>query len=195
MRSKSSTHEICVAEGAQNPVIIAHQLADNGVIPNNPKLPLMIYKEALKLPEREAAESIEELLRANQWGGSWRNGIYPYHHYHSTAHEVLLVFCGSAKVQLGGGRGITETISPGDVIILPAGVGHKNLASSQDFAIVGAYPEGQDWDICYGKPGERPRVDRNIARVEMPKADPVYGPNGPLMQRWGVGARTFSSVK
>jgi len=154
------------------------------MIPNNPNLPLLVYKGALKLPKDEPAESIEELLRSNHWGSSWRNGIYPYHHYHSTAHEVLLIFSGSAKVQLGGERGITEVIKPGDVVILPAGVGHKNLASSQDFAIVGAYPQGQDCDMCYGKPGERPQADRNIARVGMPKADPVYGVDGPMMQRW-----------
>ena len=154
------------------------------MIPNNPNLPLLIYKGALKLPEHEPAEYIEELLHSNHWGSSWRNGIYPYPHYHSTAHEVLLVFSGSAKVQLGGERGITEVLKGGDVVILPAGVGHKNLASSQDFGIVGAYPEGQDCDMCYGKPGERPQADRNIVRVGMPKTDPVYGVAGPMMQRW-----------
>jgi len=184
--SRTFAREKQAAESIELPVIVAHQLRDDGAIPNNPELPLLIYKGALKLPEQRAAEAIENLLERNNWGESWRNGVYPYHHFHSTAHEVLLVFSGSAKVQFGGERGITEMLRAGDVVIIPAGVGHKNLASSQDFGVVGAYPEGQKWDMCYGKSRERPQADRNIARVEMPQADPVYGAKGPLMQRWRV---------
>jgi uncharacterized protein YjlB len=166
------------------PEIRSCRLKDDGAIPNNPRLPLLIYKRALSLPGQDPAAAIERLLAKNQWGGSWRNGIYFYHHYHSTAHEVLVAFCGSTTVQLGGEHGITETIEPGDVLLIPAGVGHKNLGSSNDFAIVGAYPAGQNWDMCYGKPGERPRADENIDRVPLPKADPIYGTAGPLMEQW-----------
>jgi uncharacterized protein YjlB len=166
------------------PVVRALLLKDDGSIPNNPRLPLLVYQGALNLPSREPASAIECLLASNHWGGCWRNGIYSYHHYHSTAHEALLVYRGSATVQLGGERGITETIKRGDVLIIPAGVGHKNLGQAGSFEIVGAYPAGQDWDICYGKPGERPRADKNIARVPLPKSDPVYGPNGPLIKEW-----------
>jgi uncharacterized protein YjlB len=166
------------------PRVTAHRLKDDGAISNNPRLPLLIYEGALKLPERNAASEIERLLESNQWGGSWRNGIYPYHHYHSTAHEVLIVYGGSATVQLGGEGGITQTIHPGDVLIIPAGVGHKNLGSSDDFEVVGAYPAGQKWDMCYGKPGERPQADKNIARVALPRVDPVYGLKGPLLDHW-----------
>ncbi|NIU02548.1 MAG: cupin domain-containing protein, partial [Aliifodinibius sp.] len=80
------------------------------------------------------------LLHSNQWGGAWQNGIYGFHHYHSTAHEVLCVYKGEAKVQLGGDDGIIQTVKPGDVIIIPAGVAHKNLGSNSDFRIIGAYP-------------------------------------------------------
>jgi len=61
------------------------------------------------IPKRDPASVIERLLKTNEWGGSWRDRIYPYHHYHNTAHEVLAVFSGSAKVQLGGELG---TIQP-----------------------------------------------------------------------------------
>ena len=71
-------------------------------------------------------------------------------------------------------------------MIIPAGVGHKNLGASQDFAVVGAYPARQHWDMCHGKPGERPKADKNIARVPLPEADPVYGPNGPLVDKWQI---------
>jgi uncharacterized protein YjlB len=173
-----------LSELVHSPDVTVHVLKNDGSIPNNPKLPLLIYNRALKLPEHDPASVIERLLAANHWGGSWRNGIYPYHHYHSTAHEVLLVFCGSARVQLGGEKGITQKVHPGDVVLIPAGVGHKNLGATHDFAIVGAYPAGQEWDICYGKAGERPRVDQNIARVPLPKADPVYDEDGPLLEYW-----------
>jgi uncharacterized protein YjlB len=138
----------------------------------------------VKLPPGDAASIFENLFEANQWSGCWRNGIYPYPHYHSNAHEVLGVFSGSATVQFGGERGITEKLNPGDVAILPAGVGHKNLGSSADFGVVGAYPFGQEPDMNYGASGERPRADQNIARVPRPTLDPVYGAAGPLCQHW-----------
>jgi uncharacterized protein YjlB len=173
----------------KTPRFQATKLADDGTIPNNADLPLLVYEDALKLPPDDPAGMIEALLATNHWNGSWRNGIYPYHHYHSTAHEVLVVFAGSATVQLGGERGIRQTIQPGDVIILPAGVGHKNLGHSADFAIVGAYPEGQRWDMCYGRPGERPEANQNISRVALPRCDPIFGVKGPLMDQWGLALR------
>src|SRR5262249_21205264 len=94
-----------------DPQVSSHKLEDDGVIPNNPTLPLLLYRGALNLPPRDPASAIEHLVARNKWGGTWRNGIYNYHHYHSTAHEVLLVYAGSATVQLGGEGGITETIS------------------------------------------------------------------------------------
>src|SRR5689334_13737434 len=95
--STSQQHEF-----VNSPDVTALLLRDDGSIPNNPRLPLLIYNHALRLPDAEPAAGIELLLAAHHWGGSWRDGIYPYHHYHSTAHEVLAVYCGSAKVQLGG---------------------------------------------------------------------------------------------
>jgi uncharacterized protein YjlB len=168
----------------ETPQVVHHTLKDDGTYPNNENLPLLVYQGALKLPERNPAAMFEALFEANQWGGSWRDGIYGYHHYHSTAHEVLGVYSGTAQVQLGGEKGVVLSISPGDVVIIPAGVAHKNLGASQDFRVVGAYPRGQSWDMNYGKPGERPRADQNIARVALPKSDPVYGTSGPLIDYW-----------
>jgi uncharacterized protein YjlB len=170
------------AEFIRGPRVLTFALKDDGVIPNS-KLPLLVYQEALKLPARDPA-IVEELVAANGWGGSWVNGIYSFHHYHSTAHEVLGCFGGSATVQFGGPSGITQKLHCGDVVIIPAGVAHKNLGASGDFSVMGAYPAGQRWDMCYGKPGQRPRADENIARVPLPETDPVYGADGPLLARW-----------
>ena len=167
-----------------SPNVTAHRLTDNGLIPNNPRLPLLIYHNAIRLRDDDPASAVERILAGNKWGASWRNGIYPYHHYHSTAHEVLVVTRGSARVQLGGEKGITQKIHPGDVILIPAGVGHKNLGASNDLEIVGAYPKGQDWDMNCGKRTERPRADQNIARVRLPETDPIYGADGPLLDYW-----------
>ncbi len=157
--------------------VFAHVLADNGTIPNS-RLPLLVYHKAVDVAAEGPLALIEATLRAHGWGGGWRNGIFPYHHYHSTAHEVLVAYRGSARVQFGGEAGIVASVAPGDVVIIPAGVGHK------DFGVIGAYPRGQAWDICYGRAGERPRADANIARVPLPSADPVFGREGPLLAHW-----------
>ena len=158
-------------------------LKDDGTFPNNPRLPLLYYESAVDLPP-DGASHLEDLFRQHSWAGSWRNGIFWYHHYHSTAHEVLGVYRGSARVQLGGEAGLIAEIGVGDVVIIPAGVAHKNLQSSDDFRVVGAYPLGQTWDMNYGKPGERPKADRNIERVPLPASDPVGGASGPLVENW-----------
>lgn len=168
----------------QFPEIISELLTDDGTFPNNGKLPLFVYKNAIAIPDVNPAGAVERIFRENGWGGSWRNGIYPYHHYHSTAHEVLGVYGGNATVQLGGPNGLVIDVASGDVIIIPAGVAHKNLGSSADFRCVGAYPPGQEWDMNYGKSGERPKADQNIAEVPLPETDPVFGQDGPLMKSW-----------
>ena len=141
MGKQSSEAESRFEHSLKKPDVLAQSLKDDGVFPNS-KLPLLVYRQAVVIPERDPAAVFERLFAAHGWGDSWRNGIYAYHHYHNTAHEVLGVYRGSAKVQLGGERGITCEVSVGDVIIIPAGVAHKSLGSSADFGVVGAYPEG-----------------------------------------------------
>ena len=155
-------------------------LSDDGTFPNNERLPVLIYHQAFE----HGASEIEETFRRNGWGGTWRDGIYTYHHYHSTAHEVLGVARGTARVQLGGSDGITLDVSAGDAVVIPAGVAHKNLESSDDFLVVGAYPPGQEYDMNYGRPDERPQADRNIEAVPLPETDPVLGAGGPLLEHW-----------
>ena len=166
------------------PQLTVSVLRDDGTYPNNERLPLLAYQGALSLPDHDPAAAIETLFRSNGWAGSWRNGVYSFHHYHSTAHEVLGVYAGSATIQLGGEQGIVLSVRRGDVVIIPAGVAHKNVGASPDFRVVGAYPLGQGPDMNYGRPGERPQADHNIAGVRLPQADPVYGVDGSLLQHW-----------
>jgi uncharacterized protein YjlB len=154
-------------------------LKDDGAFPNN-RRPLLLYPGAA--PADPSA--IEQLFDRNGWPSAWRDGLYAYHHYHSTAHEALGVYSGSATIQFGGPAGVDRRVQAGDVVVIPAGVAHKRVEASPDFRVVGAYPRGQSWDMCYGRPGERPAADRRIAELADPEEDPVQGAGGALCRLW-----------
>lgn len=159
-------------------------LTEDGNFPNNGLLPLLHYQRALKLSGEGVNAMVKEILETNGWTNSWVDSIYNYHHYHSTAHEVLVALGGTAHLQLGGPNGIALTFEEGDVVIIPAGVAHMKVNETDDFACMGAYPDGQQYDLHYGKPGERPAVDQKIRMVPLPQFDPVYGNDGPLVKNW-----------
>ena len=162
-------------------------IAEADTFPNNDTLTLILMRQAFDSSTRSLVREIEKTFYGNGWGRSWRNGIFTFHHYHSTAHEVLGLYSGQVKAQFGGPDGQIATAEAGDVIIIPAGVSHKNFDQSPDFRCVGAYPKGQSPDMQYGKPGERPQTDQNIRSIRSvprPKTDPVYGKNGLLLEIW-----------
>ncbi|MGH3086529.1 MAG: hypothetical protein ACRDSJ_04340 [Rubrobacteraceae bacterium] len=146
---------------------------DDGRIPNNPNLPLLLCPSVL---DELDPLKCQNLLADNGWSGAWVNGVFSYHHYHSTAHEVLCVTGGSARIAFGG--------ASGDVVVIPAGVGHCNLGSSGDFTVIGAYPEGQSWDLLTGEPDERPEALEDIRNVPLPETNPLFGNSGPLLRSW-----------
>jgi uncharacterized protein YjlB len=161
----------------------SYRFKDDGLIPNHPHWPLLLYKNAVKLPEAfDPAAVFEDLFEENGWGDSWRNGIYDYAHYHSRIHEVLGIARGSGRVRFGGSKGRTLVLKAGDVAILPAGTGHQCLSASNDFLVVGAYPPAGVFDICKS-PEDRPKALRAIPKVSRPRKDPVYGGKG-LLQIW-----------
>ena len=45
-----------------------------------------------------SAAGFERLFLRNGWSNSWRNGVYDWHHYHTTTHEVLGCHAGEAVV-------------------------------------------------------------------------------------------------
>ena len=156
--------------------------ADDGRIPNS-RLPVLLYRRAFAARGAAGAAWLEQRFAAHDWRNSWRNGIYSFLHYHSTAHEVLGIYAGQARLQLGGERGQSVRVAAGDVLIIPAGVGHQNLDSEQ-LGVVGAYPQGRHWDLNRGRPGERPATDRHIAALPLPATDPLLGPRQGLPRLW-----------
>ena len=160
--------------------------ADDGAVPNNP-LPALVYQGALDLAgKRDPAAAIEATFRKNGWGhGIWRDGIFPFVHYHAMIHEVLGIAQGSARVQLGGHQGKTFEFKPGDVAVLPAGTGHQRLMGSDDLLVVGGYPPQGTYNLCRGdNPAERGKALTTIPNVPLPASDPVHGSDGPLTKLW-----------
>ena len=153
---------------------------DDGAIPNS-KYPLLLYRAAFE--SSDGAEWLEKHFAANNWTNSWRNGVYTFHHYHSTAHEVMGIYTGAALLHLGGEGGEKVKVEAGDILVIPAGVGHKNL-DSDNLGIVGAYANGRDWDVNKGLSGERPTSDQNIAALPKPATDPFTGKRGGVIEFW-----------
>ncbi len=156
-----------------------HHFSDDGRFPNSP-LPLLVYRGAIPAD----AGAMERTFQANGWSNAWRNGIFGYHHFHSTAHEVLGIAAGEVCVEFGGPGGQAVEVRAGDVVVIPAGVGHRNAGQTGNLLVVGAYPGGADYDTRRGDPGEHDTVLRNIAAVALPVCDPVFGLEGPLHGLW-----------
>ena len=162
---------------------LAVLLKDDGVFPNNKRLPLLIYSDPLG-ESFITADAFDTLFAGNDWDVRWKNGIFGYHHYHSTAHELLGCFAGGAKVLFGGDNGYIADFTSGTAVLIPAGVSHKRIESTPDFSVTAAYPKGQIVDMCFGKPAERPAADRRIETLSPPGLDPVFGESGPVIDLW-----------
>ena len=164
---------------------ITHTFADDGLIPNNAALPLILYRGGIDLAGSPDPEQvIEKTFSGNGWGGIWRNGIYPYVHYHSMIHEAMGIARGRATVRFGGENGREIEIAPGDVVILPAGTGHQLMTQSQELVVIGAYPPSGKYDLCRGSKAEHAKALASIPNVAAPSTDPVFGANGPLLALW-----------
>ena len=167
------------------PEPLAFQFADDGAVPNN-RLPFLVYRSAIDVARvKDPAAAIEKAFEKNGWGhGMWRNGIFPFVHYHSQIHEVLGIAHGHARVRFGGDSGEVLDVTAGDVAVLPAGTGHQRLSLSPDLLVIGAYPPDGHYDLCRGTSAEHARAVATIPRVPVPHTDPLHGATGPLTRLW-----------
>lgn len=171
------------ASGGQQPIHAeAIQLSRNGWMPNNDRLPILLYRRAFDPHGKDVADTMEQAFTRNQWPPQWRNGVYSFHHYHSTTHEVLGFAAGSADLMLGGENGHALTVNAGDVVALPTGTGHCRLKASTDFLVIGAYPPGQHWDICRAAPDAS--AQERMRSMPFPQSDPITGAQGDLVRNW-----------
>ena len=140
-------------------------------IPNNPRFAVLLYRGVEAAAE--GASAARALLAEHGWGGSWVDGVFDFHHFHSTSHEVLGVLSGAATLELGGPQGQSFEVSAGDVVVLPAGTGHRRATARDGFRVVGAYPAGQeDYDLLRSADDA---ARSRIAAVPLPEQDPVGG--------------------
>ena len=164
---------------------LALMFRDDGSIPNNPHLPFLVYRGAIDVAGADSPERvIESTFSANGWGDMWRNGIFPYVHYHSKIHEALGIARGCAKVRFGGAAGEVLELEAGDVAVLPAGTGHQCLWASPELCVIGAYPKRGNYDLCRGSKAEHAKARKTIPEVPLPDSDPVRGKAGPLTTLW-----------
>jgi uncharacterized protein YjlB len=163
-------------------------LKGDGETPNNPRLPLLLYRSPVSLAgAADPAAVFEVLFAANGWKPAWRNGIYPFNHFHTGTHEVVGIARGEARIRYGGKKGRTVEVRAGDVAIHPAGVGHCRLSASKDLLVVRAYPKQCRYDEPKPEEIDYDQAVKNIAKVALPDCDPVYGPDGPLITIWRGG--------
>jgi uncharacterized protein YjlB len=147
----------------------------DGYIPNS-TLPVLFYQKVIRLARKtDPAALMEVVFNAHGWGDPWRNGVYDFVHYHSMIHEVLGVARGSASLRIGGNKGQTLRISSGDVVIIPAGVGHECLKADKRFLAVGAYPPKGKYNECRASFQEYDRAVNAIRKVPIPAKNPVTG--------------------
>lgn len=156
-------------------------LRSNGWVPNNQHLPVILYRNVLE--SGVGREDVyEHLFGQNGWPARWRNGVYSFHHYHSLGHEVLGFSNGSARLILGGPEGREVEVRGGDVALLPAGTGHCNVGSTDDFTVIGAYPPSQSFDVLRSAPSAEQLA--RINALTFPSIDPVQGKGGSLSREW-----------
>ena len=165
---------------------IVHQVIhDDGDIPNNADLPLILYKGVLKTHTDDPDAEFQELFHSNGWGNGWRDQvIFSYHHYHAQAHEVVGIAKGRATIQFGGPDGPAFEVEAGDVALIPAGVGHCRLDDTPGLSVVGAYLPGQQADIRRQGESDGEAIRESVRAVPLPDSDPVSGAKGPALELW-----------
>jgi uncharacterized protein YjlB len=128
-----------------------YHLPPTPLIPNSPR-PLIHYRNLFPSEQDRTPTTLHETFARNKWSTQWiwRYGKDQTAHYHSAAHECMVVLTGSARIRFGVADvhqsdnhgdsspnsssntiseegGVEVDASAGDVFILPAGTAHKTF--------------------------------------------------------------------
>ncbi|KAL7918494.1 hypothetical protein ACQKWADRAFT_330578 [Trichoderma austrokoningii] len=156
----------------------------------NSWLPVILYRDVLPQPRNE--ETTTQFLTACGWEKRLikiairePGGHISMRHFHPNTHECYGVFQGNSTLLLGkikDGLGVEVDGRTGDVIVLSAGTAHSSLGSYGDYRYIG---ECLKW---ISESGKQPAASfaPTIRAVPTPKANPVYGKQGPLVALWNT---------
>lgn len=170
--------------------VSTYYFTDDGIIPNN-RFPVIHYQKVIDV--EDCSDWLEHTFKKNNWLNNWRDIVLPYDHFHSNTHEVLGLGKGHVSLKIGGVHGKIVDLKPGDVIIIPAGVGHYSVSEHHDYQFVGGYPNGHAWDLKTGlEQNERSHILKSISAVELPKTDPIFGNEGLLFKKWHYASADLS---
>ncbi|KIK40818.1 hypothetical protein CY34DRAFT_806815 [Suillus luteus UH-Slu-Lm8-n1] len=143
--------------------VSSHLIPSFNLIPNTSlqNYPLIIYHECFS-PSTSAAVIEAHLRSVGVVEPQWRYTMYSTTHFHSTTHEVLCIASGRARLCFGVGHRLLQDLDGG-------------------FEMIGSYPKGKDWDMCYGREDEKANIEaiKNLAWFDR---DPIYGDEGPALQ-------------
>lgn len=145
---------------------------DDGFIPNS-RFPVILDRKAVDFSGVSVSDD-ETMIRSyglkTGWNLEWLWRVYKRPHYHSTTHEALVVYKGSATLRLGGHRvGKIVKVGRGDSIVIPAGVAHQAIKRSKDFQVFGFYPVGaKPWDLLLCRKKDREIALANLALLAAP---------------------------
>src|SRR3954451_21052927 len=145
-------------------------------VPNS-NVPVLLYRGVLAANAAEKAKRFRERFQENGWTGLWTDTVYDYTHFHSNAHEVLGIAEGRVSIRLGGEHGSLFRLKAGDMLVLPAGVGHRRVGGDGGLKVIGAYPRGQSHFDMKG-------TGRRVPQVKLPESDPFFGVDGGLVRIW-----------
>lgn len=156
-------------------VIFGNIFPDDGYVPNSKyRVKRASSVTSLgglgRLDKKSAWAKLQKLVSPYGWRVGWLDSVYPYTHYHSTTHEALVVYRGTALIEVGGNRfGEAMSLDEDGYLVIPAGVAHKRLECSDDFQVFGCYPvDARKWDVLRGRKRERKRALANIQKLGQP---------------------------
>ncbi|KAJ0375786.1 hypothetical protein COL26b_005934 [Colletotrichum chrysophilum] len=142
----------------------------------NSDFPVLVYRGVLGTGDELDEDEVSEKLQQYGWVKKGRS-------------ELVFGEGGSDPA----GSGVRCWVRPGDVVVVPAGVAHASVADEKaapgekEYRYVGVYPEeSPQWRSEMGRKPlqEKQGLVEEVEGVGLPRMDPLYGVDGPLIKIW-----------